>query len=101
MNGRYRTGKNEKAETLYEQAIERALKNQFNHDAALACELAAEYYARIGDPERAGSCALRAYHHYERWRASAKTVDIDKKNRIASCGSPGPDSTSAKMLQNS
>lgn len=72
-------GKTKAAEELYGEAIAGALEHKFIHDAALACELAANYYAKMRESARSQEYAKEALSHYEKWGALAKSRDIKKR----------------------
>lgn len=75
-------GKSERAESLYHEAIRGALQNGFIHDAALACEFAADYYRKQGDLEKASFYVHQAISHYEAWGAVAKMEDMRANLRL-------------------
>jgi hypothetical protein len=64
---------------LFDAAIEGARKYGFVQDAAIACEITAEFYRRRGKPRIANDYILEAYHNYIRWGAEAKTKDMALK----------------------
>jgi len=82
------------AEQLYEKAIDAAHANGFVHNEALACELAARFYAARGFEKIANSYLQEARYGYLRWGAEGKVRQLDnlypqlRKNN-ALVGSPG------------
>ncbi|KAJ2960527.1 hypothetical protein NQZ79_g4108 [Umbelopsis isabellina] len=58
---------------FFDAAIEGAKKYDYTLDAAIACELAAEFYAQRGKKRLANDYLLDAYYNYVRWGAEAKT----------------------------
>jgi predicted ATPase/signal transduction histidine kinase len=64
---------------LYEQAILAARQNGFTHDQGLACERAARFYSEQGAPTAAQRYLLEARYCYERWGASAKVAQLDRR----------------------
>ncbi|MGE5614934.1 MAG: AAA family ATPase [Bacillota bacterium] len=73
------SGRKRAAEELYDKAIKVSHENGFVHIEALACELAAKYYAQE-NRER----IERAYIHdamqlYRKWGAEAKARDLERR----------------------
>jgi PAS domain S-box-containing protein len=65
------------AEHLYEKAIRSAQANGFVHNAALASELAARFYAARGFEKIANAYLQDARHGYLRWGANGKVKQLD------------------------
>jgi PAS domain S-box-containing protein len=65
------------AEHLYEKAIRSAHANGFVHNAALANELAARFYAARGFEKIANAYLQDARHGYLRWGANGKVKQLD------------------------
>ena len=66
------------AEHLYEQAIRSARANGFAHHEALACEVAARFYAARGFDDIAGMYLKKARDGYLRWGADGKVRQLDR-----------------------
>jgi len=66
------------AEQLYERAIRSARDNGFVHNEALACELAARFYAARGLEEIAHHYLGNARRGYLRWGADGKVRQLDQ-----------------------
>jgi histidine kinase len=72
------SGRTEQAAQLYELAIDGARKNGFQHEEALAAELAARFYL-AGGRTRIGKFYLaHAYYLYGRWGALAKLRQLER-----------------------
>ncbi len=67
------------AAELYDRAIQLAQENQFLNEEALAHELAAKFYLDWGKEKVAAGYMQEAYYCYARWRAKAKTDDLEKR----------------------
>ena len=67
------------AADFYDRAIQLAKENQFLHEEALAHELAAKFYLDWGKEKVAAGYMQEAYYCYARWRAKAKTDDLEKR----------------------
>ncbi|MBV8331069.1 MAG: PAS domain S-box protein, partial [Verrucomicrobia bacterium] len=67
------------AERLYEQAIRSARANRFVHNEALACELAARFYAARGFEDIAHLYLRKARDCYLRWGAEGKVRQLDER----------------------
>ena len=65
------------AERLYEQAIRSARANGFVHNEALACEIAARFYAVRGFEDIAEVYLVRARDGYRRWGADGKVRQLE------------------------
>ena len=65
------------AERLYEKAIRSAHANGFVHNAALANELAARFYAARGFEKIANAYLQDARYGYLRWGANGKVKQLD------------------------
>lgn len=68
----------QKASHLYDQAIKAANQNEWLRDEALANELAAKFYLKIGKEKAAVGYMKDAHYLYYRWGASAKTIHLEK-----------------------
>ncbi|HTF42437.1 MAG TPA: sigma 54-interacting transcriptional regulator, partial [Terriglobales bacterium] len=66
------------AEHLYEKAIRSAHANGFVHNAALANELAARFYAARGFEKIANAYLQDARYGYLRWGANGKVKQLDQ-----------------------
>jgi predicted ATPase/signal transduction histidine kinase/ActR/RegA family two-component response regulator len=64
---------------LYEQAIQSACENGFVQNEALACELAARYYAVHGFEMIAHAYLGKARNRYERWGAHGMVRRLDER----------------------
>ena len=69
---------NTKAMELYDCAIALAKENQYIHEEALACELAAKFYLEWNKPKIAQVYMTDAYYAYARWGAKAKVNQIEE-----------------------
>ena len=65
-----------KAGTLYEKAIEAAHENGFIQDEAIACELTAYFYLKLGIENVASIYIARAQSNYQLWGATAKVKTL-------------------------
>ncbi|MBD2338818.1 AAA family ATPase [Calothrix sp. FACHB-156] len=63
---------------MYDRAIALAKENQFLHEEAIACELAAKFYLSWGKAKVAQVYMTDAYYAYLRWGAVAKVADLEK-----------------------
>jgi predicted ATPase/GAF domain-containing protein/two-component sensor histidine kinase len=70
-------GRELEAEQLYERAIHSAHSNGFVHNAAIAYELAAHFYATRGFEKFANAYLLEARYCYQRWGAEGKVAQLD------------------------
>ena len=66
------------AERLYEQAIRSARDNGLIHNEALACEMAARFYAARGFETNSHADLQNARHCYLRWGADGKVRQLDE-----------------------
>jgi PAS domain S-box-containing protein len=66
------------AQRLYEKAIRSARTNEFTHIEALACELAARFYAARGFEDIARLYLGNARGNYLRWGADGKVRQLDE-----------------------
>jgi PAS domain S-box-containing protein len=71
-------GRDVDAMRLYEQAIRSAHDNGFVHNEALACELAARFYAARGFQDIENLYLRRARYGYLRWGADGKVRQLDQ-----------------------
>ncbi|MEP0873779.1 AAA family ATPase [Trichocoleus desertorum AS-A10] len=67
------------AEEFYEQAIQGARENEYIQEEALAYELAAKHYLARGREKIAQLYMKEAHYCYERWGATAKVKDLEKR----------------------
>jgi PAS domain S-box-containing protein len=67
------------AEELYERAIAGAAENKFIQEEALAYELAAKHYLTRGREKFAQTYMKEAHYCYDRWGATAKVKDLEKR----------------------
>ncbi|BAY98706.1 multi-sensor signal transduction histidine kinase [Tolypothrix tenuis PCC 7101] len=72
-------GKMSAAMEMYDRAIALAKENQFLHEEAIACELAAKFYLNWGKAKVAQVYMIDAYYAYSRWGAVAKLNDLEKR----------------------
>ncbi|MBD2536613.1 AAA family ATPase, partial [Nostoc flagelliforme FACHB-838] len=68
-----------KAEELYERAIAGAAENEYIQEEALAYELAAKHYLARGRSKIAQTYMKEAHYCYDRWGATAKVKDLEKR----------------------
>jgi histidine kinase len=71
-------GRNERAAQLYELAIDGARTNGFQHEEALAAELAARFYLAGGRTRIGRGYLAHAYYLYRRWGARAKLRQLER-----------------------
>ena len=69
-------GRDLEAMQLYEQAIQSARANGFIQNEALACELAARFYAARGFETNSQAHLRKARHEYLRWGADGKVRQL-------------------------
>ncbi|HEY9295531.1 MAG TPA: serine/threonine protein kinase, partial [Phormidium sp.] len=67
------------AEELYERAIAGAAENEYIQEEALAYELAAKHYLARGREKIAQTYMKEAHYCYDRWGATAKAKDLEKR----------------------
>lgn len=72
------SGRSVEAMALYDEAIDSAAENGFVQYEALAGELAARFYRRLGLERIAATYLAHARDAYERWGASALVARIDR-----------------------
>jgi len=72
-------GQNEKAVSLYDQAAEIAMRNEYFQEAAIANECAGRFYLYAGRKQIASSYMEEACRLYKRWEAFAKVRQMKKK----------------------
>ncbi|MEY4520642.1 MAG: hypothetical protein RLZZ499_3242, partial [Cyanobacteriota bacterium] len=73
-------GENEQAAEYYDRAITEATKAGYLHEAALAEELAGEFYLSRGRIKIASYYLTDAYQGYLRWGAVAKVQEMESKH---------------------
>lgn len=69
----------EKATHLYDLAIAEAEKQQFMHVAAIATEIAANYYQGKGRQKISNMYLQQAINYYDRWGAKAKITQMKQQ----------------------
>jgi signal transduction histidine kinase/DNA-binding response OmpR family regulator len=74
------TGCVAQAMSTYEQAIQGARKHGYVNDAALAYELAARFYSKIGMEPFAALYMNQAREWYARWEAWSKVADLEQRH---------------------
>ncbi|KYC44128.1 serine/threonine protein kinase [Scytonema hofmannii PCC 7110] len=67
------------AEEFYERAIAGAAENEYIQEEALAYELAAKHYLARGREKIAQTYIKEAHYCYDRWGATAKVKDLEKR----------------------
>lgn len=67
------------AEEFYERAIAGAAENEYIQEEALAYELAAKHYLARGRSKIAQTYMKEAHYCYDRWGATAKVKDLEKR----------------------
>jgi GAF domain-containing protein len=89
------------AEHLYEKAIRSAHANGFVHNAALANELAARFYAARGFEKIANAYLQDARYGYLRWGANGKVKQLDHlyPHLGEEARAPGPTSTTVAPVE--
>jgi GAF domain-containing protein len=87
-------GRELEAERLYEQAIRSARANAFVHNEAIACEMAARFYAARGFEEFARVYLRNAGYAYLRWGAAGKVRQLDELHPHLRTEEPVPGPTS-------
>ena len=70
--------KYDKAEDLYDKAIQSAEENKYLREQALANELAAKMYIERGKTRSAKAYMTEAYYLYARWGSKAKTRQLER-----------------------
>ncbi|MBX2866136.1 MAG: PAS domain S-box protein [Leptolyngbyaceae cyanobacterium MAG.088] len=73
------TGQTATAIDCYEQSISQAQAQGYNYEAALANELAANFYLDWGKEKVAAGYMQEAYYGYSRWGAIAKVTDLKER----------------------
>jgi histidine kinase len=73
-------GENEQAAEYYDRAITEATKSGYLHEAALAEELAGEFYLSRGKFKIAGYYLTDSYQGYLQWGALAKVQELESKH---------------------
>jgi len=69
----------DEAADYYDKAINEALKNDYIQDAALACELAAQYWLGRGKDNFARTYLHDALRYYQLWGSEGKVQDLNKR----------------------
>ncbi|MUL38823.1 PAS domain S-box protein [Gloeocapsopsis dulcis] len=82
------------AEEFYERAIAGAAENEYIQEEALAYELAAKHYLARGRSKIAQTYMKEAHYCYDRWGATAKVKDLEKRYPQFFSQSPRAASTS-------
>src|SRR5712671_6126475 len=90
------------AERLYEKAIRSAHINGFIHNEAVACEVAARFYAARGFDRIADVYLRDARYGYLRWGADGKVRQLDEEHPHLGKGepAPAPKSTTGAPVEN-
>ncbi|MFN6538982.1 MAG: diguanylate cyclase domain-containing protein [Nostoc sp. EkiNYC01] len=70
-------GRDTQAVDYYDRAIAKAKENQYVHEEALANELAAKFYLRLGKETIARAYIVEAHCAYQRWGAIAKVKQLE------------------------
>jgi predicted ATPase/signal transduction histidine kinase len=86
-------GRTLEAQELYERAARSAHASGFVHHEAIANELAASFYERLGYGKIASMYWRDARHCYARWGADGKVRQLERLHPGVRSDSPGPDST--------
>jgi len=73
------SGKDGRAATYYDRAIEGAVKYGYVNEEALACELAGRFYMERGRTPIAQWYLMHALSAFHRWGALAKVADIENR----------------------
>src|SRR5262245_919231 len=81
------------AERLYEAAIQSAHENEFVQNEALACELAARFYAGRGFETIARAYLRDARDGYRQWGADGKVRQLEERHSHLRESDPRPDPT--------
>lgn len=68
----------DKAQVLYDLAIQQAKQNDYIRAEALANELAAKFYLQIGKEKIAKVYFQEAHYHYQKWGAIAKALHLEQ-----------------------
>ena len=68
------------AMVLYDQAIAGATAHSYPQEAALANELAAQFYLAWDKPKIAAGYLQEAYYSYARWGAKAKVIHLEQQH---------------------
>ncbi len=74
-----RMGQYWQAAQSYEKAIQGANQSGYVQEAALACELATEFYLAQGMKDLAKTYSQKAYNYYTQWKAWAKVNDLEQR----------------------
>ncbi len=98
-------GQHEKAAMYYDLAVKEASNNQYIHEAALANELAAEFYLARDRQKVAHIYLIDAYYGYIYWGATAKVKHLESEYPMSlppvSAAKPGAESTTISTHTNS
>ena len=73
------TNKDSEALDLYSKAVVNAKNNKFVQDEALANELIAQFWFAKGYDQYANTHLREAHYAYQKWRATAKVIDLEEK----------------------
>lgn len=92
-------GQHREALELFDRAIEGAKAQGGIHIQALACELAADLYAALGDERGAREYLTDAYLQYERWGAWAKLKDLEARHSLDWLRAAAPKMRSAEAAR--
>ncbi|WP_445249651.1 ATP-binding sensor histidine kinase [Microcoleus sp. OTE_8_concoct_300] len=91
-------GQDEKAALYYDRAVKGASKNEYIHEAALANELAAEFYWAKGRNKMAQSYLRDAYYGYIHWGATAKVKHLESEYPMSLPPASGIKSSGARTI---
>ncbi|MFM9268138.1 AAA family ATPase [Tychonema sp. BBK16] len=98
-------GQNEKAAMYYDRAVKGASEHEYTHEAALANELAAEFYLACDRKKVSQIYLIDAYYGYIHWGATAKVKHLESQYPMylppASAAKPGAESTMISTHTNS
>lgn len=92
------THEKDKAIHLYELAIEKAKKNQFQQDTALIYELLGKFHIEEGNPETAAFFLNMSKEWYALWGATSKVKQLEEKYQNTLASSLKPESASIEMF---
>ncbi len=67
----------EKAQSLFEDSIAEAIKNQYTNDLAVASELTGKFYGLIGNVNKKAEHLTKAYSAYKKWGVAIKLKKLE------------------------
>jgi predicted ATPase/class 3 adenylate cyclase len=91
------SGETARARELFDRAIEGATRNEYPHEAALAAELAARFYAQLGSSSLASFHLRRAHEGYLRWGAVAKADALERAHPELARGGAAPSASTTAV----